>query len=267
MNNNDEFWTGKRFSRLEVIGFERKKGKERGWNWVVKCDCGNIKTVNPGDVKAGKTRSCGCYHDERCRERASKFKNLVKDNKRLYGIYNGIKKRCYNENEPRYKDYGLRGITMCDEWLDKESGFDKFVEWALSSGYEDGLTIDRVDVDGNYSPDNCAWISNSEQQRNKRQTLWVEYGGEKVRLIDLCERLEVSYDTVHDRIYKRGWPVDRAVSEKSERKNSLMSKCKAAGINYGTVLSRINKFGWSEEEAINTPSAGRGAHKKTYKRK
>lgn len=262
--NNEEIWIGQKFGKLTVIGFERKQKPGRGWNWRVKCDCGREKIVSPNDVKTGKTRSCGCLHDDLCKQRATKFKHNVYKYRRLYGIYNGIKKRCYRETEPRYKDYGGRGIAMCDEWLSPECGFDKFVEWSLSHGYDDDLTIERISVDGNYCPENCCWITRKAQAGNKRDTRWVDYNGEHIRLITLCERLGVCYDTVHDRIYKRGWTVDRAIETPSYRENSLMSKCKKAGINYGTVISRIQKFGWSEEEALNTPSAGRGANISNY---
>jgi hypothetical protein len=166
-----------------------------------------------------------------------------------------MKRRCLRPNEPRYKDYGGRGITLAQEWLN----FDNFAEWALSHGYTDELTIERIDVDGNYCPENCKWITRLEQCKNKRDTLWVMYHGKKVRLQDLAETAVVSYDTVHDRIYKRGWDIERALTTPSDRERvSLMQKCREAGMNYGTVKTRIVRFGWSEEEALRVPSEGRG---------
>ena len=262
MANNSAEWIGKRFGRLTIIDFEHAKPPYRGWMWVCKCDCGNVRTLMVTDVKQGKTRSCGCLHDEVCSEKASKFKHSVKDHKRLYSIYNGIKKRCYNENEPRYKDYGARGITMCEGWLNETTGFDNFVEWSSSNNYNENMTIDRIDVNGNYEPANCRWVSLVEQSLNKRETKWVDYKGEHVQLIVLCERLGVTYDTVHDRIYKRGWSVEDAIEKPSIQVNSLMSKCREKGINYSTVRDRINKLGWSEERALNTPSLGRKVSKK-----
>lgn len=264
IKNNDTIWIGKRYGRLEVIGFQHKKEQGRGWDWIVRCDCGKEKVVSPNDVKSGKTRSCGCLHDQACKDRATKFRHNVYKNKRLYGIYNGIKKRCYNKNEPRYSDYGARGISMCDEWLSPHDGFDKFVDWALENGYADGLSIDRIDVDGDYSPTNCRWLTLQQQNRNKRETKWVDYRGEHIQLKVLCDRLKIKYDTVHDRIYKRGWSVERAIEEPSQQENSLRSKCIERGLNYGTIRDRITKLGWSEERALNTPSKGRGANKKTY---
>lgn len=265
--NNDEKWLGKRFERLEIIGFERKKEPLRGWNWIVRCDCGAKKSVCPADVKSGKTRSCGCLHDECIAKRARKFKHGVYDHRRLYGIYNGIKRRCYNKREPRYKDYGQRGIRMCEEWRNVVNGFDNFVEWSLSHGYSEELTIERKDVNGDYGPENCEWVTRRDQAKNKRDTIWVDYKGEHIRLLELCQKEGVTYDTVHDRIFKRGWTVEKAIKSPSERENSLMSKCRERGVNYATVRDRIVKLGWTEEQALSTPTMGRGANLTTYGRK
>ena len=264
VHNNDNIWIGKKFGRLTVIGFEKSK-KHTKWNWKCKCDCGNVRVVDPAAVKKGNTRSCGCLHDEECAKRATKFKHSIYEYKRLHGIYHGIKRRCYRVSEPRYKDYGGRGIKMCDEWLDKNNGFDNFVEWALSHGYTDKLTIERNDVNGNYCPENCSWITLEEQRNNQRGTLWVEYKGERVRLKELCEKeAVVSYDTVHDRIYKRGWDLERALTTPSQQQDSFAQRCLAQGIHPATARDRMVKLGWSEEEALNTPCKGRGANQKSY---
>lgn len=195
----------------------------------------------------------------------TKYRHKVSEFKRLHGIYHGIKKRCYNENSPRYTDYGGRGIIMCDEWLDPDNGFDNYVDWALANGYADDLTIERIDVNGNYCPENCKWITLQEQHNNQRGTLWVEYNGERVRLKEICDELGVSYDTVHDRIYKRGWDVERAITEPSHQINSFSKKCKAHGMKPAVVRDRIKKLGWDEEKALNTPSEGLGANGLSYK--
>lgn len=184
-----------------------------------------------------------------------RYQHRVDEHKRLWRIWNGMKRRCLRPNEPRYKDYGGRGITIAPEWLN----FDNFAEWALAHGYTDELTIERVDVNGNYCPENCKWATMEEQRKNTRETLWVEYHGETVRLQDLVETAVVSYDTVHDRIYKRGWDIERALTTPSDKDRvSLLQKCKDAGMNYATVRSRILKFGWSEEEALSVPVEGKG---------
>lgn len=257
MVNNSIEWLGEKFGRLTVVDFTRPPSPSRGWYWVCECECGTIKTLCPRDVRAGKVKSCGCLHDELASVRATKFKYSVSENKRLYSIYNGIKKRCYRESEPRYKDYGMRGIKMCDEWLNSENGFDNFVEWSLSHGYNDDLTIDRVDVNADYEPCNCRWVSLQTQQQNKRTTLWVEYKGERVQLRVLCKKHGLSYDTVHNRIYTLGWSVESAIDTSSQQSDSLRKKCIERGINYSTVRDRIFKLGWDEERALSTPSCNK----------
>ena len=191
-----------------------------------------------------------------------RYKHTQKDNLSLWYRWHGIKKRCLCETDARYHQYGGRGIKVCDEWL---KSFDNFAEWALSHGYEEHLTLERIDVNGDYCPENCKWITRQEQAFNKRDTIWVDYMGEHVQLMKLCERLGVSYDTVHNRIRDCGWSVEEAVSTPSQQTDSLRSKCREKGINYETVRSRINQFGWSEERALNTPTLGRGAHRKSYR--
>ncbi len=190
-----------------------------------------------------------------------RYRHRIDEYRSLWSRWNGIKRRCTNENDERYHQYGGRGIKVCDAWLES---FDNFADWALAHGYADTLTLERIDVNGDYCPENCKWISLQEQSLNKRGTKWVDYQGEHIQLIVLCDRMGLSYDTVHDRIYKRGWSVEDALTKPSQRTNSLMSKCRERGIKYSIVLDRIHKLGWSEERALNTPSVGRGANSKTY---
>lgn len=182
-----------------------------------------------------------------------------KDNLNLWYIYHGMKKRCLNPNCKRYKDYGGRGITICDEWL---KGFDYFADWAYTNGYKNGLSIERNDVNGNYEPSNCCWISREAQAYNKRQSLIVEYKGEKKDLMLWCRELNLKYDTVHHRI-THGWSVEDAF-EKSTDEKSFAQICRENGVNPGTAYDRIHKLGWDFERAVTTKSHGRGANQKTY---
>lgn len=188
-----------------------------------------------------------------------RYRHTVKEHKLLWSKWNGIKKRCLFENDERYDEYGGRGIKMCDEWAES---FDNFADWALENGYRDDLTIERIDVNGNYCPENCKWIPRREQACNKRDTIWVDYHGEHIQLRKLCQRLNKSYDTIHNRIVVLGWDTEKAIDELSQREGSLMSECKKVGINYDTVLTRINRFGWTKEEALLTPSEGKGKRPK-----
>lgn len=152
--------TGQRFGRLTVV---RRDYSKKYTAWICKCDCGNTTSTDGYQLRKGITKSCGCYHAELCGDQHRKHGGC---GTRLYRIYYKMRERCYRATNDNYKYYGGRGITICKEWLDS---FKKFSEWALSHGYSENLTIDRIDVNGNYEPGNCRWITIQEQQKNKRK--------------------------------------------------------------------------------------------------
>ena len=184
-----------------------------------------------------------------------KYRNKICENKGLYSKYGAMKSRCLRKSHAKYKDYGGRGITICDEWLDKDTGFDAFADWALSHGYQDDLSIDRIDVDGNYCPENCRWATNKEQARNKQNTIWVDYHGERVTLAKLCEDKGKDYHMVLYRLQYMGMNADEAIDTPSAKERyTLADKCREHGLPYGVVKDRIHKLGWDEERALNTPA-------------
>ncbi len=190
-----------------------------------------------------------------------KNKYSKKENLNLWYSYHSMKKRCLNPNSTRYKDYGGRGIIICQEWL---IGFDIFAEWAYSNGYEKGLTIERKDVNGNYCPENCIWIPKSRQHYNKRTTVFVTYKGKRKCLMDWCNELNLCYDTIHERI-KKGWTVEDAFEKPiMQSEDSFASLCRKHGMSPSTVYDRVHKLGWSLDRALNTPSLGLGANGDTY---
>lgn len=184
-----------------------------------------------------------------------RYRHTIKENKRLWHIWNGMKRRCLSTIDLRYHEYGGRGIKICDAWVES---FDNFADWALSNGYEDDLTIERIDVNGDYCPGNCTWIPRKEQAFNKRDTIWVDYHGRHIQLRKLCYEMNLNYDAINNRIVAHGWDAEKAIDEPiSTNEGSLMSACAKLGLNYGTVRDRIAKLGWTREEALGVPT-GRG---------
>lgn len=167
-NRPKEDLISKRFGRLTVLSFEgRREGGTLFWKCV--CDCGNVGLVAGRDLKSGHTQSCGCYREERLSATIKKHGESrgSGQSSRLYAIWTGMKRRCNNDRCREFKYYGGRGITVCAEWAED---YTAFRDWALANGYADDLTIDRIDVNGNYEPSNCRWATNAEQQRNKRNS-------------------------------------------------------------------------------------------------
>jgi hypothetical protein len=176
--------TGKRFGRLVATKY---LGNSR---WECQCDCGKTTSVGIGDLKNSHTRSCGCLFLETIRTHGL-------TNSRLYTIREGMITRCYKKNSISYDNYGGRGITICDEWL---NDFMSFYNWAMANGYDDNLTIERIDVNGNYEPSNCKWITNSEQSKNKRSTVYFTYNGETKIVSDWIKELGIPKTTFRRRI-------------------------------------------------------------------
>ena len=164
---------GEQYGRLTVIeradDYVAPNGKHHV-RWLCQCECGNQTIVDAGDLVCGHTQSCGCLRDEKLKEG-----NIVHGGcyDRLYKVYANMKNRCYNSNSDDFKYYGGRGIKICDEWL---SSYTAFKEWAYSNGYDDTAakgecTIDRKNVDGDYEPSNCRWVSMDIQSKNRRNVI------------------------------------------------------------------------------------------------
>ena len=185
--------SGNRFGKLTVT-------KRVGTMWgspyyECMCDCGNTTFVSASNLRSGGTKSCGeCTHH-----------NL--SDTRIYGIYQGMKQRCLNVSNPSYKHYGERGIKICEEWLDD---FMNFYNWSMDNGYADDLTIDRIDVNGNYEPSNCRWATREQQSNNTRRNHLVNYKGETHTMSEWAKILNLDYETIARRISAEGWDAERA---------------------------------------------------------
>ena len=195
--------TGQKFGRLTIIEYLGTKGHDK--YWLCLCECGKVIETSQYRLLSGKTKSCGCLRLELLK------KNHIKHGKcgtRLYTVFTSMKQRCYNSKDKHYKYYGGRGVTVCDEW---RNDFQAFYDWSITNGYKDNLTIDRIDVDGNYEPNNCRWVTTEQQARNRRFCKYYTINGVTKCLSEWCRIFELNYGTVHSRIYRSGWSIEKAL--------------------------------------------------------
>jgi len=172
--------------------------------WTMKCDCGAVVNNRVCVVAKGVVRSCGCLHREVNKNSQRNLKHGYACNgkvERLHNVWRDILKRCYSTNVQSYKDYGGRGISVCAEW---KNDYPAFRAWMLSQGYGDGLTVERIDNDGPYSPENCMLASRRQQARNRRTTRWVVIDGVKKSLAEWIEILKISRTVARGMLAKYG---------------------------------------------------------------
>ena len=197
--------TGKKFGRLIAIRPTEKR-QYHSMVWECQCECGKITYVRMTSLVQGRTKSCGClYNETRGHYKHGKHKT------RLYFTHSGMIQRCYNPNNPEYHNYGERGILVCKEWMG-EDGFSNFYNWAITNGYSEKLTIDRIDNNGNYEPSNCRWVSFIRNQNNKRTNHTLTYMGETKTIADWARMVGVEYHTLRSRVCKYGWSVEDALT-------------------------------------------------------
>lgn len=193
--------TGQRFGMLTVI--ERAGNTPSGSAlWRCRCDCGNETVVRTAVLNNGHTTSCGCQKLQ------SRLRHGMNDTP-LYSSWECMISRCYNPNNIGYDNYGGRGISVCDDW---RNDFINFQNWAEENNYQEGLTIDRININGNYEPDNCRWATRLEQANNRRTCLYFEINGEVHSLKDWCRIMNLPYKTIQTRISKLGWSFEQAIS-------------------------------------------------------
>lgn len=194
---------GKRFDMLVVIE-EVENSKDGKKQYLCKCDCGKERVFRGTELRSGRVHSCGCIHWNK------KYKNFRFENesdKRMYRIWNDLKRRCTDTKRKDYKRYGGIGISVCDEWAD----FQCFLDWAKQNGYADNLTIDRIDRFGNYEPSNCRWVDAYTQANNRSNNHWITFRGETLTMMQWSNKIGLSYSALRDRL-KRGWSIERALT-------------------------------------------------------
>ena len=201
--------TGQKFGRLTVISYYGVIKNHYYWNCI--CDCGKKCIVASTNLKSKRLESCGCLNKESVSIRKTKHK---KSNTKLYKIWHNMKLRCYNVKNLNYKNYGGRNITICNEW----QKFENFYNWSITNGYNDNLSIDRINVNGNYEPNNCRWITIKEQQNNRRNNHLLTFNGKTQTVAQWSKELNIS--NLRMRL-KRGWSIERALTTPTRGKQNV----------------------------------------------
>lgn len=199
-------YTGMRVGRLTVIGQSENDPKKL----ICRCDCGAETEIFKSNLTRGHTRSCGCLKAEIVK--AGAHTTHGKSHTRLYKIWKGMQRRCKDPNRNRASSYAKKGITVCKDWED----FTVFEEWAYSHGYRDDLSIDRIDNDGNYCPENCRWVSQRAQANNRSSNRYLEFRGEKKTLLEWAEETGIPRSVITARL-SIGWDTERALTQEKRK--------------------------------------------------
>lgn len=209
---------GQRFGRLTVI--ERVASTKAQAHWRCVCDCGKETVVRSQDLRNGHTKSCGCYGLEVSASHTPSFSTHKESRSRLYRVWIGMKGRCNNCENKDYSYYGGRGIKVCPEW---DKSYEAFRDWALASGHQDALTIDRIDVNGNYCPENCRWVNMKTQMNNTRANRRITQNGETRTMAEWAERTGIAYETIRYRATS-GKPADDVLRLPQKRREKCGDK-------------------------------------------
>lgn len=211
---------GQKFGRLTVIKFHSIDPIRKESQWLCRCECGNEVVVKGYKLTSGHTKSCGCLNRERTIQ-TSTTHGL--SNEKLYFVWKAMIARCENEEHPNYKDYGGRGISVCEEWYDVKN----FIDWAKRNGYKEGLELDRIDNDGDYEPSNCRFTTRKKQNRNTRRNIYVTIDGETKTLSEWAEIYNLKVNTLQYRYYRgdRGKRLIRPVETKYRSRKEGDARC------------------------------------------
>lgn len=191
---------GDKVGKLTILDTIKREDLKYKYYYLCKCDCGTIKEIRY-DGLGRSTFSCGCLNIEKSTKRlVNATKKHGMSNTKLFAMWRDMRNRCYNEKVDRYENYGGRGIKVCDEWKDN---FEPFMKWALANGYKDGLSIERIDVNGDYEPSNCKWIPVKQQARNKTTNVMIDYYGKRICIKELSEITGLNDKMLYAR-YSRG---------------------------------------------------------------
>ncbi len=203
--------SGNRYDMLYVI--RRVDNSSDGYvQYLCQCDCGNYKIIKADNLRNGNTHSCGCLKKKMMAEK--QFKHGSSGGRhgqstRLYRIWRGMLSRCYTKSATEYDRYGGRGISVCDDW---RYDYCSFMDWAMSNGYSDDLTIDRINNDSDYSPDNCRWVPFEKQLLNKSNNRLLSFNGQIKTITEWANEYNIDRRLLGSRIDRYGWPIDKALT-------------------------------------------------------
>lgn len=196
--------SGKKYGLLSVI----ERAANDAWantQWLCKCECGKTTIVRADSLKNGKTKSCGCILSKTTKKRFTIHGMYAS---RIYNCWKAMKHRCYLKSNAKYALYGARGIIVCEEW---KNNFKAFYDWAITNGYSDNLTLDRIDSNGNYEPSNCRWATSIEQNNNTKRNHFVTYNNQTRTIAEWARLLNMNYSTLMARLCK-GWSIEKAIT-------------------------------------------------------
>lgn len=200
---------GDKYGRLTIVSEVEKINKKGHRRFLCRCECGNMRTVDMAGLRQGTTKSCGCLARE---QTVARFKTHGMFGTPLYRVWAAMKARCYNPDVSSFSHYGGRGIKVCDEWAE----FESFYRWAINNGYKRGLSIDRIDNEGDYRPSNCRWVSPRVQANNTRRNRMLTHNGKTMSIADWGRATGLNQTMIAKRL-KRGWSVERALTTPSLR--------------------------------------------------
>lgn len=211
--------SGQKFNRWtveELVG----RTTSGGGLWKCRCECGTVRNVDGRSLRDGTSKSCGCLRNDNAK--AGKYNSArAVTHERLYGVWSGIRSRCLNPHDRAYERYGGRGITICDQWKDYRT----FYNWAIENGYDDSspkyvCTVDRIDNNGNYTPDNCRIVPQLIQCNNRQTNHLLEYEGSTHTISEWARITGINKHTIRRRIDTYGWSVQKALTEPLHHKRN-----------------------------------------------
>ena len=198
--------TGNRYGSLTVL-YKTKTEKGKPTKWHCLCDCGNEKVIVGNSLKSGDIKSCGCLKKEQDYINIAHITHNM-SNTRLYSIWRGMQSRCNSSTGKKHEFYYDKGITVCEEW---KNDFMSFFNWSMSNGYQENLSIDRIDNNKGYSPDNCRWATTVQQNNNQSNNIKILYNDKEYTLAELSQQYNIKRATLDSRL-KRGWTIEKSLT-------------------------------------------------------